>query len=214
VKLDGLKACFSRIVFAHLGHGASLAAVKDSKCIDTTMGFSPTGGFPMTTRSGDLDPEVLLFLLQHEHVPIDELKDILNKQSGVLALSERSDDFRDLLAWEETDPKCRLAVDYFCYHLRKAMGGMIAGLKGLDILVFSAGIGEHSPEIRRRICQGLAYLGVELDDARNERNDAVISNDRSKVLVRVIRTDEEKIIAHQSYQVATKSSEPVGRESK
>jgi acetate kinase len=146
VRLDGLKALHGRVVFAHLGHGASLAAVRDGRCVDTTMGFSPTGGFPMSTRSGDLDPEVLLFLLQHEQVPLEEMKEVLNKRSGVLAISERSDDFRDLLDGESSgDPKCHLALDYFCYHLRKAIGALVAVLEGLDILVFRAGIGEKSP---------------------------------------------------------------------
>ena len=200
-KEDEAKANTSRILIAHLGHGASMAAVKDGQCVDTTMGFSPTGGFPMSTRSGDLDPEVVLFLMHHEHIPIDNMKDVLNKKSGVLAISERSDDFKDLLTYEESDPKCHLAIEYFCYHVRKHMGALVAAMNGLDTLVFSAGIGEKSSELRKRICQGLEYLGVEIDEERNSRHDTVISSDRSKVVVRVINTNEEVVIARQSHTV-------------
>eukprot|EP01042_Synura_sphagnicola_P030950 gene30950-39853_t len=178
-----------------------MAAIKDGRCIDTTMGFSPAGGFPMSTRSGDLDPEVVLFLMQHENIPIEDMKDVLNKKSGVLAISERSDDFKDLLAFEDSDPKCHLAIEYFCYHVRKHMGALVGALNGLDVLVFSAGIGEKSVELRKRICQGLEYLGVEIDDARNARNETVISTDSSRVVVRVINTNEEVVIARQSRKV-------------
>lgn len=198
---DESKANSSKILIAHLGHGASMAAIKDGRCIDTTMGFSPAGGFPMSTRSGDLDPEVVLFLMQHENIPIEDMKDVLNKKSGVLAISERSDDFKDLLAFEDSDPKCHLAIEYFCYHVRKHMGALVGALNGLDVLVFSAGIGEKSVELRKRICQGLEYLGVEIDDARNARNETVISTDSSRVVVRVINTNEEVVIARQSRKV-------------
>jgi acetate kinase len=195
---DETRANSSRILFAHLGHGASMAAVKDGRCVDTTMGFSPAGGFPMSTRSGDLDPEVVLFLMQHEHIPVEDMKDVFNKKSGVLAISERSDDFKDLLTFEESDPKCHFAIEYFCYHVRKHIGALVSAMNGLDTIVFSAGIGEKSSELRKRICLGLEYLGVEVDDERNTRHNTVISSDRSRVIVRVINTNEEVIIARQS----------------
>eukprot|EP00349_Pseudokeronopsis_sp_Brazil_P002787 CAMPEP_0202963836 /NCGR_PEP_ID=MMETSP1396-20130829/7875_1 /ASSEMBLY_ACC=CAM_ASM_000872 /TAXON_ID= /ORGANISM="Pseudokeronopsis sp., Strain Brazil" /LENGTH=394 /DNA_ID=CAMNT_0049685413 /DNA_START=37 /DNA_END=1221 /DNA_ORIENTATION=+ len=200
-KEDEARTNSSKILIAHLGHGASMAAVKNGRCIDTTMGFSPAGGFPMSTRSGDLDPEVVLFLMQHEGIPIDEMKDVLNKRSGVLAISERSDDFKDLLSFEESDPKCRFAIDYFCYHVRKHIGSLVGAMNGLDTLVFSAGIGEKSAELRRRICLGLEYLGVEIDDEKNNRHEPVISTSSSRVSVRVINTNEEVVIARQCIEV-------------
>ncbi len=191
----------SKIVIAHLGHGASIAAVKNGHCIDTTMGFSPTGGFPMSTRTGDLDPEVVLYLLDHEHIPISDMKNVLNKKSGLLALSEFSDDMKDLLNKEDSDEKCKFAVEYFIYHVSKHISALVCALGGLDILVFSAGIGERSEIVRQRICERLSIFGVELSDSRNAIHDNIISTDNSKVEVRVIPTNEELVIARQSATV-------------
>jgi acetate kinase len=194
-KEDDLNARTKRILIAHLGHGASMAAVKNGNCVDTTMGFSPCGGFPMSTRLGDCDPEVILYLIQHGGVPLAVMKDMLNKESGVLAISEKTGDFRDLLHEEESDIKCKLAIDYFCYHLRKHIGAMVSAMTGIDTLVFTAGIGENSSMMRKRICNGLEYLGIELDEGNNERNETVISSASSRVIVRVINTNEEVVIA-------------------
>ena len=198
---DATRIQCSKIIIAHLGHGASLAAVKDGHCIDTTMGFSPTGGFPMSTRTGDLDPEVVLYLLDHEHVPMTDMKNVLNKKSGLLAISECSDDMKDLLQNEESDEKCKFAVDYFVYHVSKHISALVCALGGLDILVFSAGIGEKSDVIRQRICGRLSIFGVELNDSRNAAHDNIISSDTSKVEVRMIPTNEELVIARQSVQI-------------
>lgn len=191
-----------KIIIAHLGHGCSMAAIRDGKCIDTTMGFSPCGGFPMSTRSGDLDPEVVLFLLQHEGVPIEEMKSLLNKRSGLVAFSSKGDDMRDLERSHMTDPSAKLALDYFIYHLTKHMCGLIGGLQGIDMLVFSAGIGEHSALVRQLVCEKLAFLGITLDKTRNEQSYSTISSDQSRVVVRVIPTNEELVIAQQSQRVA------------
>ncbi len=179
-----------------------MAAVKHGRCIETTMGFSPTGGFPMNSRSGDLDPEVVLFLVQHEGVPVEDMKNVLNKKSGLLALSESGDDMRDLFKAEaEGDEAARFALEYFVYHLTKHMGALVSSLSGLDMLVFSAGIGESSSEIRKRVCQRLEYLGVQLDDEANVLNASVISAPSSRVVVRMIPTNEEIVIGRQSFLV-------------
>ena len=188
-----------RILLAHLGHGASMAAVKHGHCIETTMGFSPTGGFPMSSRSGDLDPEVVLFMLQHEGVPILDMKDTLNKRSGLVAFTSKGDDMRDLLTAEAAgDEEAHFAADYFVYHIVKHIGSLVACLGGLDVLVFSAGIGERSSPIRKRICEKLHYLGCEIDDLANEANLTVISTPTSSIVVRVIPTNEEIVIARLS----------------
>jgi acetate kinase len=198
---DAARVQCSKIIFAHLGHGASIAAVKNGQCIDTTMGFSPTGGFPMSTRTGDLDPEVVLYLLDHEHVPMTDMKNVLNKKSGLLAISEFSDDMKDLLNKEDSDEKCNFAVEYFIYHVSKHISALVCALGGVDILVFSAGIGEKSDVVRQRICERLSIFGVELNDSRNASHDNIISSDTSKVEVRVIPTNEELVIARQSAAV-------------
>ena len=152
----------------------------------------------MSTRTGDLDPEVILYLLQHEHIPVTNMKELLNKRAGLLAISERSDDMKDLLEYEDNDTKCKFAVEYFCYHLAKHMGALIAALGGLDMLVFTAGMGEKSPAIRKRICDKLSFMGVTLDDSANERNNNIISSVQSNVVVRVLNTNEELVIAKHS----------------
>jgi acetate kinase len=150
-----------RMVFAHLGSGASLAAVRDGISIDTSMGLTPTGGTPMATRSGDLDPGVLLFLMRTEKLHADALEEILNRQSGLLALAGEADMQRLQARAEKGDPKAELAVDIFCTAVRKFIGAYAAELGGLDLLVFTGGIGEHSQYVRERICKGLGFLGIE-----------------------------------------------------
>lgn len=188
----------SKIVIAHLGHGASCAAVLDGRCVETTMGFSPTGGFPMSTRTGDLDPEVVLYLLQHENVPLAEMKHLLNQKAGLLAISGYSDDQKDLLDREHEDERCRFAVEYFVYHVCKHIAALCVSLNGLDTLVFSAGIGEKSDVTRERICARLAFLGVKLDAEKNAQHASIISAEDSAVTVRVMPTNEEVIIARQT----------------
>lgn len=188
-------AARGRVVLAHLGSGASLAAVLHGRCIDTTMGFTPTGGIAMSTRSGDLDPGVLAYLAVAEKLDASALQRMVNHNSGLLGLSETSGDIRDLLECEAQDVRAREAVELFCYQAKKAIAAFAGVLGGLDTLVFSGGIGENSAVIRRRICTGLEYLGVELRDDANMQSSSVISSDASSVSVRVIRTDEESVIA-------------------
>lgn len=184
-----------RVVLAHLGNGASLAAVRDGACIDTSMGFTPTGGIPMSTRTGDLDPSVLVFLAASERMDAARLGRLVTDESGLLGLSETSSDVRDLLAREARDVRAAEALACFCYQTRKWIGAFAAALGGLDTLVFSAGIGENAPVVRARICAGLEFLGLTLDAERNGANAPIISRDGGHVAVRVIRTDEAAVIA-------------------
>jgi len=184
-----------RVILAHLGNGASLAAVRDGKSIDTSMGFTPTAGLVMSTRSGDLDPGVAPYLARTEQVSTEQFYEMVNHRSGLLGVSETSSDMRDLLAREASDIRAAEAVALFCYQAKKWLGSFAAALGGLDTLVFAGGIGENAPLVRARICDGLGFLGVELDEPRNAGNAAIISSDVSRVAVRVIPTDEDLMIA-------------------
>lgn len=184
-----------RVILAHLGNGASLAAVCDGESLDTSMSFTPASGLVMGTRSGDLDPGLLAFLSSKEKMTPAMFGRMINHESGMLGVSETSSDMRDLLAQETTDTRSAEAVALFCYQAKKWIGAFSAVLDGLDTLVFSGGIGENSPQVRTRICQGLDYLGIELDEKRNAISAAVISKECSRVAVRVISTDEELMIA-------------------
>jgi acetate kinase len=188
-------ATAGRVILAHLGNGASLAAVRDGKSIDTSMGFTPTAGLVMSTRSGDLDPGLAPYLARTEQVTTEQFYEMVNHASGLLGVSETSSDMRDLLAHEASDIRAAEAVALFCYQAKKWIGSFAAALGGLDTLVFAGGIGENAPLIRARICDGLGFLGIELDEPRNAGNAAVISTDASRVAVRVIPTDEDLIIA-------------------
>jgi len=190
-----------RVILAHLGSGASLAAVLGGQPQDTSMGFTPAGGLVMGTRPGDLDPGLLSYLLQTENLTPEQLSQLLNHESGLLGISETSADMRDLLAAQATDPRAAEAVALFCYQARKWVGAFAAVLGGLDTLVFSGGIGEHAPEVRAGICEGLGFLGLELDAARNAAPTGVISAAGSRVTVHVIPTDEERVIAELVGQV-------------
>ncbi len=191
------------LIFAHLGNGASLAAVREGKSIDTSMSFTPTSGLPMSTRSGDLDPGLVSYLARTEGMTVEQFHEMVNAQSGLLGVSETSSDMRDLLARENNDPRVAEAVALFCYQTKKWIGAFAAALGGLDTLVFSGGIGEHSPVVRARISDGLGFLGVALDDARNTASEPVVSKENSRVTVRVIHTDEESQIANSLLQLLT-----------
>jgi acetate kinase len=184
-----------RVVLAHLGSGASLAAVLDGQSQDTSMGFTPAAGLVMGTRSGDLDPGVAAYLLQNEDLTPEQFNQLINHESGLLGVSETSSDMRDLLAAQATDARAAEAVELFCYQARKWVGAYAAVLGGLDTLVFSGGVGEHAAEVRARICEGLGFLGVELNAAHNATHAAVISSAASRVTVRIIPTNEERMIA-------------------
>ena len=194
-RLGDPAATKGRVILAHLGNGASLAAVQDGKSIDTSMGFTPTAGLVMSTRSGDLDPGLLSFLARTEHMTPSQFDQMVNHKSGLLGVSETSPDMRDLLAQEVADVRSAEAVALFCYQAKKWIGSFAAALGGLDTLVFAGGIGENMPVIRERICEGLGFLGIELHKARNAKNAARVSTDSGPVIVRVIRTDEEQMIA-------------------
>ncbi|NTU59131.1 MAG: acetate/propionate family kinase [Chlorobiaceae bacterium] len=190
-----------RIIIAHLGHGASMVAVRDGKSVETTMGFSPAGGLVMGTRTGDLDPGVILFLLQQDRLSPAAIKDMVNRRSGMLGVSGLSDDMRDLLEAEKQNEMAHAAIELFCYQARKQIGALSAVLGGLDMLVFTGGIGEHAAEIRRRICSGLEFLGIRIDRKNNSGNLEVISPDSAPVSVRVMQTNEELTIVRQTRRV-------------
>jgi acetate kinase len=195
-RVAGRRAARGRVLLAHLGSGASLAAVRRGKPVDTTMGYMPSGGLMMATRTGDLDPAVVLRMAQERGgKPLARLSAILNQQSGLLGVSGRSGDLRAVTARAARDRRCALAVDLFVYTAVKFAGALIAAMGGIDTLVFSGGIGEHAPEIRARIADGLAFAGVALDARRNGRGAALLSSRRSRVAVRMIPTDEERMIA-------------------
>jgi len=184
-----------RVIIAHLGNGCSMAALRDCRSVDTTMGFTPTGGLMMSSRSGDLDPEVILYLLQRRNLSVAEVSEIVTRRAGLAGVSGGSSDMRDLLARASTDPHAEEAVDLFCHQARKFLGALAAVLGGIDALVFTAGIGENAPEIRRRICDGMGHLGPVLDPPANEAGAPVISAAGSTTSVRVIPTNEEWMIA-------------------
>jgi acetate kinase len=183
-----------RVILAHLGNGASLAALHHGKPLDTTMGMTPAGGLVMSTRTGDLDPGLVLFLERHENLSPEKFHRLVNHESGLLGVAQSSGDMRLLSEAEAADPLAAEAVELFCYSARKWIGAMAAALGGLDTLVFSGGIGEHQAEVRRRVCNGLAFLGIELDPARNAKNADIITRDGTPATVRVIPTDEEATI--------------------
>lgn len=168
-----------------------MAAVRNRQSVDTTMGFTPASGLPMSTRSGDLDPGLFPYLTKTESMTAEQFQFMVNAQSGLLGVSEISPDMRDLLDQEERDPRAAEAVALFCYQGKKWIGAYAAALGGLDTLLFSGGIGEQAPSIRARICEGLEFLGISLDQGANRAGSAVISSSDSRVTVRVMRTDEE-----------------------
>jgi acetate kinase len=194
-RVAGAKAAQGRVILAHLGNGASLAAVRGGKSIDTSMGFTPTAGLPMATRSGDLDPGLAPYLQRTEDMTAEQFFHMVNHEAGLLGVSETSSDMRDLLAREAEDVRAAEAVALFCYQTKKWIGAFAAALGGLDTLVFAGGIGENAASIRARICDGLGHLGVALNEARNAAHASVISADSSPTTVRVIHTDEELMIA-------------------
>lgn len=205
-RVAGPDAARGRVVLAHLGSGASLAAVRGGVCIDTTMGFTPTGGLVMGTRTGDLDPGALIHLMRTEKLTADQLDALVNRDSGLRGISETSSDVRELLAHEATDARAADAVAVFCYQARKFVGAMAAALGGLDTMVFAGGIGENAPEVRSRVCTELGFLGVRLDAALNAASAAVISAAGAPVTVRVIRTDEEAVLARAAFRLLSQRS--------
>ena len=201
IRTEDATCARGRIILAHLGNGASLAAVRDGKSVDTSMGFTPTAGVPMGTRSGDLDPGLVDYLARTENMDAKQFNEMVNFKSGLLGISETSFDMRDLLKRETSDPRAADAVALFCYQIRKWIGAFSAALCGLDTLVFAGGIGENAAAVRARICAGLGFLGIELDSLRNDGNADLISTDSARVNVRVIRTNEELVIARSVWRI-------------
>lgn len=196
-RIAGEDGANGRLILAHLGSGVSLAAVHQGKSLDTTMGLTPAGGVPMSTRSGDLDPGLLSYLARAEGLDAGGFDRLINFQSGLLGLSGSSPDMEELLEREGSDERAAEAVAVFCYQIKKAIGGLAAALGGVDQLVFSGGMGENAPKVRARVCAGLEFLGIKLDHNRNAGNADLISAAGSRVAVRVIHTDEARIMAQE-----------------
>lgn len=192
-----------KLVICHLGNGASLSAVHNDKCIDTSMGFTPLAGLVMGTRSGDIDSAILEYLAKKTGMSLEECTNYLNKKSGVLGLSELSSDFRDLIAAsKEGNQKAELALDVFAYRVKHYIGAYAAAMNGLDMIAFTAGIGENGTTIRERICTGLEYFGLDFDKNKNDNaprgTNAMISSDKSKLKAYIIPTNEELVIARET----------------
>jgi acetate kinase len=196
-----------KMITCHIGNGASCAAILGGKSVDTSMGLTPLEGLMMGTRSGDIDPAVVPFVMSKEELTLGEVNSMLNKHSGMLAISGFSGDMREIVeAMEDGDRNAKLAFDMFCYRLRKYVGAYAAAMNGLDVLVFTAGIGENSAHVRKAVCEGLTFLGVQLDETANQRHskDArFISAPDSRVKVLVVPTNEELIIARDTFRLVS-----------
>jgi len=203
-------AADGRVIIAHLGNGASMAAIRNSRPVDTTMGMTPCGGLMMGTRSGDLDPGAVLYLVK-QGPTLSAAQDVLNQQAGLLGVSGLSSDMQELLGKEADDPRAAEAIALFCYQARKFLGALATVLSGLDTLVFTAGIGENAPSIRSRICEGMEFLGIRLDPALNRSNAAVISAEGSHVRVRVMKTDEAIMIARYTEDLIRSGALPTAK---
>lgn len=205
INIEGADESKKRIILAHLGSGASLVAVREGRSLDTTMGFTPAGGVVMGTRPGDLDPGVAWYIMHSEQMTDKQFNQLINHEAGLLGVSETSSDMQDLLQNENSDVRSEEAVALFCYQVRKYIGAFAAVLNGLDVLVFSGGIGENAPVIRSRICEGFDYLNMEIDREENNKNATVVSNVNSKVKVYVITTNEELMIAKGTIELYKKT---------
>lgn len=197
----------ARVIIAHLGNGASMTAVKDGKSIDTSMSFSPCGGLVMGSRSGDLDPGLAFYFSKQELMTPQQFHYMVNHESGLLGISAISSDMRELLSHEATDYRAAEAIAMFCYQAKKWLCALIGAMDGIDTLIFTGGIGENLPQIRSRICAGLGFMGIALEQSANEDNAAQISLSTSKVAVHVIRTDEEQVIAQATFEIAAPLTE-------
>jgi len=203
---EGTEAAHGRVIFAHLGSGASIAACKDGVPIDMSMGFTPVSGIMMSTRSGDIEPGVLSFLQKEKGMSVDEISELVTHKSGLLGVSGTTADMYTLLQTQGTNPDVQLAVELFCYKIKKTIGGFVAALGGIDSIVFSGGIGERSAEIRARVCDSFEFVGLKIDDARNSANSRLISADDSKVGVHVIPTKEDLSIITQTQAVISEEA--------
>lgn len=198
------KLAEGRVVVAHLGNGASMCAIQNGRSIASTMGFSALDGLPMGTRSGQVDPGVLLYLMEQKRMSATQISDLLYKESGLLGLSGLSNDMRTLEA--AGTPEAALAIDHFVYRCQREIGGLAAAMAGIDALVFCGGIGENSRLIRSRICDRLGWMGIDIDPARNAANDHLISTDRATTAVLVIPTNEELVIARAAWAMVREAA--------
>jgi acetate kinase len=202
-----------KVITCHLGNGGSIAAVKDGHSIDTTMGFTPLEGLVMGTRSGDIDPAIIPYIMQKENLNPREIDDLLNKSSGLKGITKTSSDMREIMnEVENNSEQHKLALEMYCYRIKKYIGAYYAILGGVDAIVFTAGVGENNPIIRRMACQGLECIGVDIDSEKNGKNSRIISS--GQVSVMVIPTNEEMAIAQETYSVITEKqrSEAVEKE--
>ncbi len=195
---EGEVAARGRVILAHMGNGVSLTACRDGRPVDTTMGFTPVSGVPMSTRTGDIEPGVIFYLMREKGMTLEEISDMVTKRSGLLGISGDTSDMYHLLQRQHENESSALAVEYFCYEIKKQIGAYIAALGGVDSIIFAGGIGERSDEIRARVLEGLGFIGVVIDPERNKRNARLISGDDSSVGVHVIPTHEDIIIAKQA----------------
>lgn len=206
-RLRDPSATHGRVILAHLGNGASLAAIRDGQSVDTSMGFTPNAGLPMGTRSGDLEPGLAPYLALVEGLDADGFQHLVTHEAGLLGISETSSDMRDLLARQLVDVRAAEAVAYFCYQTKKWLGAYAAALGGLDTLVFSGGIGESSSEVRASICRDLDFMSIVVDGERNKNSDGVISAPGAPVTIRVIAANEELMIARSILRLCPVSAE-------
>jgi acetate kinase len=209
-RVEGEAAANGRVIIAHLGSGASLAALQNGKPIDTTMGMTPASGVTMSTRSGDLDPGLVLYLAQTQGYDAERFNHMVNFESGLLGISETTADMKKLLEVEADDQRAKDAVDIFCYQVKKSIGSLAAALGGLNTLVFTGGMGENAPKIRARICEGMEFMGVTIDAARNQPGARLISVDNGQVGVHVIQTDEAATIARETARLIDKQVKTKG----
>lgn len=205
-RVEGQTAVNGRVIIAHLGSGVSLTALKDGRPIDTTMSMTPSSGVPMSSRSGDLDPGLMLYLTRVLDYTPEKIHHLVTFESGLLGISETTNDMERLLELERSDTRALEAIEIFCYNITKTIGGFAAALGGVDTLVFTGGMGERAYEIRARVCDTLAFLGIVIDRTRNHRSERLISADTSRVGVHVIHTDEAETIAHDMAKLLQKGA--------
>ena len=202
-RVEGDIAAGGKVIIAHLGSGASLVALKDGKSVDTTMGMTPASGIPMSTRSGDLDPGLVLYLQRNHGYTPDKFNHMVNFESGLLGVSETSADMKRLLEIEDSDVRAKEAIELFCYQVKKSIGALAASIGGISTLVFTGGMGENAPRIRAKICEGLEFLGVILDPEQNEEGARLISAPASQAGVHVIHTNEAVTIARHASEIVS-----------
>jgi acetate kinase len=202
-RVEGDIAAGGKVIIAHLGSGASLVALKDGKSVDTTMGMTPASGIPMSTRSGDLDPGLVLYLQRNHGYTPDKFNHMVNFESGLLGVSETSADMKRLLEIEDSDVRAKEAIELFCYQVKKSIGSLAASIGGISTLVFTGGMGENAPRIRAKICEGLEFLGVILDPEQNEEGARLISAPASQAGVHVIHTNEAVTIARHASEIVS-----------